>query len=245
MADNYPDIVRNVNETLRDLGTASTESAYTYGINHLLEMKKDRPNDFIAAHIFGPSYDLWISEYNEKNREFYGFASFGGISDFNAEWGYVSLDELLGIGPFKMERNFYWDPTTLESLQNKEDEAEVQLDEPSVRNVEGGIEIDIDITNPDVREMVKDLVDNPEALDEVEEPKRTTFLRPTSTEIETIMCYVYTRDDNGEWYLHKDAPAYQDELDTDDCHDVYFDTIELRDAFVKGINESLEDQIKA
>ena len=136
----YVDIIRDVNKTLQDLGNATTEDAYTYGINRLVKAKKDRPDDWIVGHIFGSSYDLWISEYDEANREFYGFASFGGILDYNAEWGYVSLDELLSIGgpamapgwraTMKLERDFYWTPTSLESLMDhhqwKEDDAREQ-----------------------------------------------------------------------------------------------------------------------
>lgn len=126
----YEEHVSDVNTTLQGIGTATTEDAYTYGINRLKNNKKPRPTDWIVGHIFGPSYDLWISEYDETNRIFFGFASFGGISDYCAEWGSVSIDELLSIKPFKLERDFYWTPTTLESLQNhhesKEEDAKEQ-----------------------------------------------------------------------------------------------------------------------
>ena len=45
------------------------------------------------------------------------------IDDMCAEWGYVSLDELLSIKippiGHKLERNFYFTPCTLDSIQNK------------------------------------------------------------------------------------------------------------------------------
>jgi len=119
----YEEQVFAVNTTLRDLGNATTESAYTYGINKLRSAKQDRPEDWIVGHIFGGSYDLWISEYIEDERVFFGFASFGGLFDQDAEWGYVSIDEILGLGFPKPERDFYWTPCTLESLKNAEQKA--------------------------------------------------------------------------------------------------------------------------
>lgn len=115
--DVYDEVVDSVNTTLRDLGNATTEEAYTYGIEHLRKMKKDRPDDWIVGHIFGGSYDLWITEYNESERIYFGFASFGGLFDQDAEWGSVSIDEILGLGFPKPERDFYWTPCTLESLK--------------------------------------------------------------------------------------------------------------------------------
>lgn len=67
----YDQIVHDVNDTLRDLGDATSESAYTYGIEKLRKAKKDKPDDWIVGHIFGASYDLWISEYNESERIFF------------------------------------------------------------------------------------------------------------------------------------------------------------------------------
>ena len=116
----YEEHVSDVNTTLQGIGNATTEDAYTYGINRLKNNKKPRPTDWIVGHIFGGTYDLWIHEYNEEDRTFFGFASFGGIGDQDAEWGYVSIDELLEtkIPPIghKLERDFYWTPCTLESL---------------------------------------------------------------------------------------------------------------------------------
>lgn len=191
---NYLNVVDSVNNTLRDLGTATSEDAYTYGINHLYKMKNDRPDDWIVGHIFGGSYDLWISEYNEEQRYFYGFASFGGIDDDCAEWGTVSIDELLGIGPVKLERNFYWTPCTLESIKQKEYEQKEQA-----------IQLSSDMS------------------------------KPQDNMIETAMCFFYERNEEGTWYL---APSQEginhshSELEADDLHDIYFDTVELRDAFI-------------
>ncbi len=119
----YEEHVSDVNTTLQGTGNATTEDAYTYGITRLRNNKKPLPDDWIVRHIFGGSYDLWISEYIEDERVFFGFASFGGIFDQDAEWGYVSIDEILGLGFPKPERDFYWTPCTLQSLKDAEQKA--------------------------------------------------------------------------------------------------------------------------
>ena len=98
-------------EMRRQLHDATSEFALTVGIPKLNE------SDTFYAHIFGGCYDLWVKDYNPTERQFFGFASFGGINDQDAEYGYVSLDELLEQSP-KLERDLYWTPCTLESLQN-------------------------------------------------------------------------------------------------------------------------------
>lgn len=129
----YEEHVSDVNTTLQGIGNATTEDAYTYGINRLKNNKKPRPIDWIVGHIFGGTYDLWIHEYNEEDRTFFGFASFGGLFDQDAEWGYVSLDELLEtkIPPIghKLERDFYFNPCTLDSLKNAEQKAYYQKEQ--------------------------------------------------------------------------------------------------------------------
>lgn len=112
----FNSVIDDVNKTLHSLDSASTESAYTYGIEKLRKAKGDLPDGLIVGHLFHPSYDLWITEYNEEERIFYGFASFAGVHDDCAEWGYVSVDEILSISPFKVERDFYWKPCTLNKI---------------------------------------------------------------------------------------------------------------------------------
>lgn len=119
----YEEHVSDVNTTLQGIGKATTEDAYTYGINRLKNNKKPVLDDWIVGHIFGGTYDLWISEYIEDERVFFGFASFGGLFDQDAEWGYVSIDEILGLGFPKPERDFYWTPCTLQSLKDAEQKA--------------------------------------------------------------------------------------------------------------------------
>ena len=98
-------------EMRRQLNDATSEFALTVGI------PKHNESDIIYAHIFGGPYDLWVKDYNPTERVFFGFASFGGIDDQDAEFGYVSLDELLEQSP-KLERDLYWTPCTFDSLQN-------------------------------------------------------------------------------------------------------------------------------
>lgn len=228
-ADSYIQITHNINKTLRNLGTATTEEAYTYGIDHLYNMKKDIPDDFITAHIFGPSYDLWISEYDETNRDFYGFASVGGILDYNAEWGYVSIDELLGIGPFKMERDFYWTPTELQSLINhqsmKEDEAEEQLHEHSIKK------------SPEVEKKGLSFNLAEETIAIKEESSETTHwdtMTAMFKDPDLIMMaggYYYGWNDLDCKWIIDPRSAVGNKLEADDAPDIYFNTVEYRDKY--------------
>ena len=154
--DIYDEVVDSTNTTLRDLGNATTESAYTYGIQKLRNLKKDRPDDWIVGHIFGGSYDLWITEYNESERIYFGFASFGGLFDQDAEWGYVSIDEILGLGFPKPERDFYWTPCTLQSLKDAEQKAYDQKEQA----IQLGADVDEDEEHPRVAEIKQEVIDN-------------------------------------------------------------------------------------
>jgi len=140
----YEQIIDDVNTTLQGIGTATTEDAYTYGINRLKNNKKPLPSDWIVGHIFGGTYDLWIHEYNESDRTFFGFASFGGLDDQDAEWGYVSIDEILGLGFPKPERDFYWTPCTLQSLKDAEQKSYDQKEQA----IQLGADVDEDEESP-------------------------------------------------------------------------------------------------
>ena len=70
----------------------------------------------IHQHYFFGSADWWISEYDSKDKLFYGYACLGDKQ--LAEWGYIALDELmdLKISPvgmssyFEVDRDLYWQP---------------------------------------------------------------------------------------------------------------------------------------
>lgn len=256
----YDTIVDDVATTLRGLGKATGEDAYTYGIDRLIKAKKgldDKvPDDWIVGHIFGGSYDLWIKEYNESDRMFYGYASFGGLLDMNAEWWDVSLDEIIEIKippiGFKLERDFYFTPCTLEDLMDRENgsmEQAIQLgadvDKAMVRHVEWGIEIDIDVTNPEVRKMVASVVDNPEALDEVEDDENTyTVKKVWDNQIETTMCFIYEFKGDAWYYAEQDPREHHEEYAADDLPDIYFNTKAERDSFIEKHNAWMRSILK-
>lgn len=102
-------------EYLRTLGS-TTEAGMTYNIG-----KNNKDEHLFIAHLFGWPYDLWIHDYDEAERVYFWFASFRGLNDQDAEWGYVFLDELLeqnkSSALVKIERDFYWEPKTLEELK--------------------------------------------------------------------------------------------------------------------------------
>ncbi len=68
----------------------------------------------IIAKFFAPvgAATWWMSEYSPNDRIFFGFADLG--DPVNAEWGYVSLDEMESVtmpAPFQslgIERDLHW-----------------------------------------------------------------------------------------------------------------------------------------
>lgn len=63
----------------------------------------------IYVHYYIPllgagQFDWWMCEYNPEDRIFYGYANLNDSQ--NAEWGYISLDELEELGLVVRERNF-------------------------------------------------------------------------------------------------------------------------------------------
>ena len=66
----------------------------------------------IHMHLFIGNCDWYIAEFDPADRLFFGFAILG--DDYqNAEWGYISLDELLALRTaqgFEIDRDLYWQP---------------------------------------------------------------------------------------------------------------------------------------
>jgi len=66
----------------------------------------------IYGHFFLGGSDWYIVEYGPEERLFFGYAILN--EDYqNAEWGYISYDELLDlkVGPgFEVEWDKYWEP---------------------------------------------------------------------------------------------------------------------------------------
>ncbi len=78
----------------------------------------------ILAKFFNPSgAATWlISEYNPRDRLFYGYASLGFGPGFD-EWGYISRDELESLrGPFGLgiERDLYFEPKSFAEARQQE-----------------------------------------------------------------------------------------------------------------------------
>lgn len=73
---------------------------------------QDRKSDpTIIAHFFNPggAGDWYATEYDPVERIIFGYASI--FQDWNDEWGYTSLDELVAYkSPFGLgiERDLYW-----------------------------------------------------------------------------------------------------------------------------------------
>lgn len=66
----------------------------------------------IYMHFFLGGCDWYMAEYDEPRRAFFGYAI---LNDdlANAEWGYVSLDELREVRTkqgFEVDRDLYWTP---------------------------------------------------------------------------------------------------------------------------------------
>lgn len=62
----------------------------------------------IYAHYYiklpDGQFDWWVCEYEPTERMFFGYANLNNPQ--NAEWGYISLDELEDLGLVEREANF-------------------------------------------------------------------------------------------------------------------------------------------
>ena len=73
----------------------------------------------IYGHFFLGSSDWYVTEYDPQERLFFGYAILGGDYQ-NAEWGYVSYDELdeLKIGPgFEVDWEKNWEPKKVREIK--------------------------------------------------------------------------------------------------------------------------------
>lgn len=83
----------------------------------------DKPAEevMVLAHYFTPSWDWWATEYDPKDRIFFGL-----VRGFETELGSFSLDEMEENSCEKMplrgiERDLYWTPKTLAQIQQEVD----------------------------------------------------------------------------------------------------------------------------
>ena len=78
----------------------------------------DLKDKMIHQHYFLGNCDWFMAEYSPKDRLFFGFANLGDPQ--NAEWGYISLDELAGINinGIEVDRDLYWKPKRFGEIDN-------------------------------------------------------------------------------------------------------------------------------
>jgi len=72
----------------------------------------------IQMHFFLGGCDWYISEYGPDDRLFFGYAILNGDRE-NAEWGYISLDELLEVKTshgIEVDRDLHWMPTKVQDI---------------------------------------------------------------------------------------------------------------------------------
>lgn len=64
---------------------------------------------FINLHFFINGCDWYMVEYDPDDRLFFGFAILNGDLR-NAEWGYISFDDLcqIRVGPVEVDRDLFW-----------------------------------------------------------------------------------------------------------------------------------------
>ncbi len=87
------------------------------------------PEVIIHMHFFIGGCDWYIAEYDGENL-FFGYANLG--DDLNAEWGYISLEELreikvsvpllkdekhIGSIPAEVDRDLHWRPKPFREIK--------------------------------------------------------------------------------------------------------------------------------
>lgn len=75
-------------------------------------------NKIIHQHYFLGGSDWYMAEYSPNERVFFGYTILNGDRQ-NAEWGYISLDELVDINieGFEVDRNLFWQPTRFKDIE--------------------------------------------------------------------------------------------------------------------------------
>ena len=70
----------------------------------------------IHLHFFLAGCDWYIAEY-DGNDLFWGYAILNG-DDLNAEWGYISFDELkkLNVHGIEIDNDLHWTPKTAKEI---------------------------------------------------------------------------------------------------------------------------------
>ena len=84
-----------------------------YDIEHVPLKEK-----MIQMHFHLGSSHWYIAEYSPEKEIFFGYAILGGDT-WNAEWGYVSLEELMeyNVQGLQVERDFSWEPKKFSEIE--------------------------------------------------------------------------------------------------------------------------------
>jgi len=77
------------------------------------------PETMIHMHFFLGGNDWYVAEFNPEDETFFGYAILN--DDYqNAEWGYVSLDELKSVrttNGMEVDRDCHWKPTKASKIE--------------------------------------------------------------------------------------------------------------------------------
>ncbi len=67
----------------------------------------------IQMHFFLGGSDWYVAEYDANDRLFFGYAILNNDLE-NAEWGYISYDELrsVSVRGLEVDRDLHWQPRT-------------------------------------------------------------------------------------------------------------------------------------
>lgn len=70
----------------------------------------------VLMHFFIGSCDWYVTEYSPEDRLFFGWACLGDLQ--NAEWGYISLDELkeLKVKFMEVDRDLHFVPCKISEI---------------------------------------------------------------------------------------------------------------------------------
>lgn len=71
----------------------------------------------IQMHFFLGGCDWYVTEYNPTDRLFFGYSILN--DPVNAEWGYISYDELrsVRVHGFEVDRELHWEPTAVMEIE--------------------------------------------------------------------------------------------------------------------------------
>ena len=80
--------------------------------------KTDWRDTIIHEHFFLGGCDWYIAEYGPADRLFFGYAILNNDLD-NAEWGYVSFNELrsVNVRGIEVDRDLHWRPRPASEIE--------------------------------------------------------------------------------------------------------------------------------